>query len=35
MACARIDELMILEEYTTGKPIACDIQKIKRLKEEK
>lgn len=32
--CEKIDELMVLQEYITGQPVACNIGKVKRIKGE-
>jgi len=32
--CEKIDELMVLQEYITGQPVACNVEKIKRIKGE-
>ena len=35
MDCERILELGAVIEYATGKPMACNIEKVKRIKEQK
>ena len=30
MDCGKNEELLILQEYTTGQPVACDISKHRR-----
>ena len=34
MDCEQMEAVVILHQYTTGKPMACNIAKVKRIKEK-